>query len=193
MYEYIQGKVADLNPAAVVIDNQGIGYLMQITLNTFAALEGKNQAVLFVHQAISETTNELYGFSSKTEREIFRLLLSVSGVGASTARMILSALSPDELKTAIANGDARTISSAKGVGAKTAQRIIVDLKDKIGKADTSGDFLTTQNNTSRNEALSALVMLGFAQTAVEKVLDKIVQQEPNLSVEDLVKKALKTI
>jgi Holliday junction DNA helicase RuvA len=135
MYEYIQGKVTELNPASVVIDNQGIGYLVQISLNTYSALSGKEQAIVFIHQVIREDAHILFGFYNKTEREVFRLLLSVSGIGANTARMILSSMSPMEIKEAILSGNVTQLNAIKGIGLKTAQRIIVDLKDKIGKTD----------------------------------------------------------
>ncbi len=193
MYEYIQGKVTELNPASVVIDNQGIGYLVQISLNTYSALSGKEQAIVFIHQVIREDAHILFGFYNKTEREVFRLLLSVSGIGANTARMILSSMSPMEIKEAILSGNVTQLNAIKGIGLKTAQRIIVDLKDKIGKTDGGFDFLLPQNNTIREEALSALVMLGFPKNVVEKVLDKLLKENPTASVESLVKQALKSI
>lgn len=192
MYEYIQGTIAELNPAYVVIDSQGIGFHIQISLNTYSALSGKEQAVVFIHQVVREDAHLLYGFFQKSEREIFRHLISVSGIGSNTARMMLSSLSPDEIKDAIVSGNVRLLNSIKGVGPKTAQRVIVDLKDKVGKSDISGEFLLPQSNTNREEALSALVMLGFAKNTVEKVLDKLLQANPQTSVENLVKQALKS-
>ncbi len=192
MFEYIQGKIAELTPASVVVDNQGIGYFINISLNTYSALSGKEQAVVFIHQVIREDANILFGFFDKSEREIFRQLISVSGVGANTARMMLSSLSSAEIKNAILSADTKVLNGIKGIGAKTAQRIIVDLKDKIGKSDVSDNFLLTQNNTKREEALSALVMLGFAKNPAEKILDKLLKENSDFEVEELVKQALKT-
>jgi len=192
MFEYIQGKIAELTPASVVIDNQGVGYFINISLNTYSALSGKEQAVVFIHQVIREDANILFGFFDKSEREIFRQLISVSGVGANTARMMLSSLSSAEIKNAILSADTKVLNGIKGIGAKTAQRIIVDLKDKIGKSDISDNFLLTQNNTKREEALSALVMLGFAKNPAEKILDKLLKANPDFEVEELVKQVLKT-
>lgn len=192
MYEYIQGKVSELTPASVVIDNHGIGYFINISLNTYSALSGKENAVVFIHQAIREDAHTLYGFFNKSEREIFRLLISVSGIGSNTARMMLSSLSPAEIKEAILSGNVKVLNSIKGIGAKTAQRVIVDLKDKVGKSEISGEFLLQESNTNREEALSALVMLGFAKNTVEKVLDKLLKADPELDVEELVKQALKS-
>jgi Holliday junction DNA helicase RuvA len=193
MYEYIQGKIAELTPASVVIDNQGIGYIIQISLNTYSALSGKEQAIVFLHHVVREDAEILFGFFNKSERGIFRQLISVSGIGANTARMILSSMSPEEIRDAILGGNVGLLSQIKGIGAKTAQRIIIDLKDKVGKSDVSGEFLFSQNNTNRDEALSALVMLGFAKNTVEKVLDKLIKDKPSIGVEELVKLALKSI
>ena len=192
MYEYIQGKISELTPVSVVVDNQGIGYFISISLNTYSALSGKEQAVVFIHQVVREDTNILFGFYNKSEREIFRHLISVSGIGPNTGRVMLSSLSPVEIKEAILTGNTSLLNSVKGIGAKTAQRVIVDLKDKVGKSDISDDFLLTQSNTNREEALSALVMLGFTKNTVEKSLDKLLRNDPKLEVEDLVKQALKT-
>jgi len=193
MYEYIQGKIADLTPASVVIDNNGVGYFIHISLNTYSGLAGKEQAVVFIHQVVREDAHLLFGFVNKSERDIFRHLISVSGVGANTARMILSSLSPAEIKDAIVNGNIKLLSGIKGIGAKTAQRIVVDLSDKIGKAEFAGEILLSANNTNREEALSALVMLGFTKSAVEKVLDKLLKDNPKADVEGLVKQALKSL
>jgi Holliday junction DNA helicase RuvA len=193
MYEYIQGKIAELTPASVVIDNQGIGYSIQISLNTYSALAGKEQAIVFLHQVVREDAEILYGFFNKSERGIFRQLISVSGIGANTARMILSSMSPEETRDAILSGNVALLNQIKGIGAKTAQRIIIDLRDKVGKSDVSGEFLFSQSNTNRDEALSALVMLGFAKNTVEKVLDKLIKDKPSIGVEELVKHALKSI
>lgn len=193
MYEYIQGRVVELTPTYVVIDNNGIGYLILISLNTYTALSGKEQAVIFLHHVVREDAQLFYGFYSKAEREIFRLLLTVSGVGANTSRMILSSLSPNELCAAVSEGNVALIKSIKGVGQKTAERIIVDLRDKIGKSDINTTFSVSQNNTNREEALSALVTLGFPKNVVEKIIDKLLKEEPTMQVEEIVKKALKAI
>jgi len=192
MYEYIQGKISELTPANVIIDNQGVGYFINISLNTYSALSGKEQAIVFIHQVVREDAHLLFGFYNKSERQIFRHLISVSGIGANTARMMLSSLSPSEIQEAIMLGNVKLLNSIKGIGAKTAQRIIIDLKDKVGKSEISGDFLLTQSNTNRDEALSALVMLGFTKNSVDKILDKLIKDTPNAEVEELVKKALKS-
>lgn len=192
MYEYIQGKIIELTPAHAVVDTQGVGYFIHISLNTYTALSGKEQAIVFIHHVVREDAQLMFGFHNKSEREVFRHLLSVSGIGANTARMVLSSLSPAEIKEAIISGNVAVLNQIKGVGTKTAQRIIVDLKDKIGKSELSADFLFQQSNTNREEALSALVMLGFVKSAVEKVLDKILKENPKATVEELVKQALKS-
>ncbi len=192
MYEYIQGKISELTPANVIIDNQGVGYFINISLNTYSALSGKEQAIVFIHQVVREDAHLLFGFYNKSERQIFRHLISVSGIGANTARMMLSSLSPSEIQEAIMSGNVKLLNSIKGIGAKTAQRIIIDLKDKVGKSEISDDFLLTQSNTNRDEALSALVMLGFTKNSVDKILDKLIKDTPNAEVEELVKKALKS-
>jgi len=192
MYEYIKGKISELTPASLIIENQGIGYFINISLNTYSAFSNKNEITVFIHQVVREDAQLLFGFYNKQEREIFRYLISVSGIGANTARMMLSSLSPSEIKEAILTGNTTVLNSIKGIGAKTAQRIIVDLKDKVGKSNISDDFLSIQNNTNKEEALSALVMLGFAKKTVEKSLDKIQKDNPKAEVEELVKQALKT-
>lgn len=193
MFEYIQGKIAELTPAYVVVDNSGIGYFINISLNTYSKLSAKNEGKIFIHQVVREDSNALYGFIDKKEREMFLQLVSVSGVGANTARMMLSSLSSTEIQKAILNGDVNTLKGVKGIGVKSAQRIIVDLKDKVGKIEDEGEFFITQDNTIREEALSALVMLGFVKKAVEKVLDKILSETTDMTVEDVVKQALKRL
>ena len=193
MYEYIQGRIAELTPAYVVIDNGGIGYMILISLNTYTALSGKERAIIFLHHIVREDAQLFYGFASKNEREVFRLLLTVSGVGPNTARMILSSLSASELRDAVLSGNVGLIKGVKGVGLKTAERVIVDLKDKIGKTEANTDFLFRESNTNREEALSALVALGFQKNLVEKLLDKLLKEDPTMKVEDMVKKALKSI
>ncbi|MBR8537931.1 Holliday junction branch migration protein RuvA [Carboxylicivirga sediminis] len=191
MYEYISGKIAESSPAHVIIDVNGIGYLLHISLNTFSRLDGKKEAQLFIHENIREDAFALYGFADPSERDLFRHLISVSGIGANTARMMLSSLSPEELSGAILTGNVNVIKGVKGIGAKTAQRVIVDLKDKLSKEPVDQKIFATQDNTIREEALSALVMLGFAKASAQKALDKLLAQSPDLKVEDLIKQALK--
>jgi holliday junction DNA helicase RuvA len=193
MIEYIKGSIIQLNPAFVVLETGGIGYFLNISVNTFSKLEKKNDCKILVHELIREDTHQLFGFADQEEREIFRHLISVSGVGAGTARMVLSSLSPGEIEHAISSADVNVLKGVKGIGLKTAQRIIVDLKDKLGKTIANNEIFSLSDNTKREEALSALVMLGFAKSAVTKVLEKIVREEKNLTVEDLIRKALKNL
>ncbi len=193
MIEYIKGNIAELSPTHLVIETSGVGYFINISLTTFTKLEGKSECRILVHEIIREESHQLFGFAENREREIFRHLISVSGVGAATSRMMLSSLTPDEIEKAILGSDVNTLKSIKGIGLKTAQRIIVDLKDKLGKPEGTGEIFAFTDNTKREEALSALVMLGFGKNAVLKVLDRIVKEEKGLSVEDLIKKALKSL
>jgi Holliday junction DNA helicase RuvA len=193
MIDYIKGTVNQLTPTFLIIETGGIGYMVNISLTTFSKLEGKAEFRILIHEVIREDTHQLFGFADNDEREIFRLLISVTGVGANTARMMLSSLNPSEIEKSIAASDVNALKSVKGIGLKTAQRIIVDLKDKIGKHTGTGEIFAFENNTRRDEALSALVMLGFAKSAVSKVLDNIVRAEKNLTVEELIKKALKNL
>ena len=194
MFEYIKGPIADLTPAYVVIDCAGVGYYVNISLQTYSGLDGKKDALLYLHQVIREDAHLLFGFASKEERELFRLLISVSGVGANTARVILSSMSAAEIQKVIMQGDINALKQIKGIGLKTAQRIIIDLKDKVsGKDLGSAQLFTSLNNTIRQEALSALVMLGFNKSAVEKVLDPLQKAEGSQSVEGLIKLALKQL
>ncbi|MGD9930867.1 MAG: Holliday junction branch migration protein RuvA [Mangrovibacterium sp.] len=192
MFEYIQGKIAGLTPANAVIEAGAVGYFIHISLNTYSAINGKEQAKLYLHQVVREDAHLLYGFASFSERELFRLLISVNGIGSSTALMMLSSLTPDEIRKAILEENVNLLKSIKGIGAKTAQRVIIDLKDKIGKTPASDQILISPaNNTIRDEALSALVMLGFARKNVEKELDNILKANPALTVEQMIKMALK--
>ena len=193
MIDYIQGKVTRITPAFLTIETGGVGYFINISLSTFSKLEGKEQYKILVHEVIREDSHQLFGFADEEEREIFRFLISVSGVGAATARMMLSSLSSAEIEKSIIGSDVNVLKSVKGIGLKTAQRIIVDLKDKLGKPSGSGEIFAFSDNTRREEALSALVMLGFAKSAVIKVLDKIAREEKDLSVENLIKRALKNL
>ena len=193
MYEYIHGKITGLTPANAVIEAGSIGYFINISLNTYSLVNGKDQAKLFLHQVVREDAHLLYGFAEEAERELFRLLISVNGIGSSTALMMLSSLNPAEIREAILSENVNLLKSIKGIGAKTAQRVIIDLKDKIGKGPATDQILiSSTDNTIRNEALSALVMLGFAKNTVEKVLDKLLKNDPSLDVEELIKQALKS-
>ncbi len=191
MFEYIKGEIAEITPTYIVIDNNGIGYFANISLNTYTSLQNKKTATLYIYEAIREDAHILYGFHDKHEREMFLLLISVSGVGPNSARMILSSLSPLELETAIATSGVATLKAVKGIGAKTAQRIIVDLKDKIKAPSDTLNIQVPANNEIFDEALAALVMLGFSQQASQKVLKKLLSDTQGLNVEDVIKKALK--
>src|SRR4030065_1780718 len=193
MIDYIKGPITQITPAFLTIEAGNTGYFINISLTTFTRLEGKSEFKILIHEVIREDSHQLFGFADKEERDIFRLLLSVSGVCAGTARMMLSSLSPGEIDKAIIGSDVSVLKSIKGIGLKTAQRIIVDLKDKLGKQAGTGEIFAFSDNTKREEALSALVMLGFAKGAVAKVLDKIVREEKNLTVEDMIKRALKNL
>ena len=194
MIDYIKGSITELNPAYAVIDNHGIGYMMNITLTTFDVLSkaGAENALLYVYEVIREDAHSLYGFATKAEREAFLSLISVSGVGPNTARMILSSMSVDEFSQAIVGNNAAMFKSVKGLGGKTAQRIIVDLKDKIKPTgDTLLQVKGQADSEVYDEALAALVMLGFSQQASNKVLKSLFAKNPSLSVEVAIKQALK--
>jgi Holliday junction DNA helicase RuvA len=193
MINYIKGTITEINPTSVTIETGGIGYFVNISVNTFSKLDGKSEFKILVQEVIREDSHQLFGFADKEERDIFRLLISVSGIGANTARMMLSSLTPIEVEKAILESNVNVLKSVKGIGLKTAQRVIVDLKDKVGKQSSTGEIFTFEDNTKREEALSALVMLGFAKSAVSKVLEKIIREEKNLTVEDLIKRALKNL
>ena len=193
MLDYIKGDITQITPTFLTLETGGLGYFINISITTFSKLEGKKDFKLLVHEVIREDSHLLFGFADYEERDIFRLLISVSGVGANTARMMLSSLSPGEIEKAILASDVNILKSVKGIGLKTAQRIIIDLKDKLGKQAGSDEIFAFSDNTNREEALSALVMLGFAKNAVSKVIDKIVREEKNLTVEDVIKRALKNL
>ena len=199
MIEYIKGELTELTPALATVEAAGVGYGLNVSLNTFSAIQGKKEVKLYVYEAIREDAHVLYGFASKKEREMFELLITVSGVGANTARMMLSGMSVAELCDAISTGNARLIQSIKGIGKMTAQRIIVDLKDKIvalGIADeipAGGSMTAPVNNEVKDEAVSALTMLGFSPAPTQKVVVQILQEQPTLPVEQVVKLALKQI
>lgn len=193
MYSFISGTVVEKNPTYVVLDNQGIGYFINITLNTFTAIGEQQHVKLFVHLAIREDAHTLYGFYTESERELFLQLITVSGVGCNTARLILSSMTVKEAVDAIATNNIRMIQSVKGIGAKTAQRIAVDLHDKVGKLEAGGDISPIGNNTLKDEALSALMVLGFNKMSIEKVLDKLLKQMENPTVEDIIKESLRLL
>jgi Holliday junction DNA helicase RuvA len=193
IYEYISGKLTELTPAIAILEQGGIGYLIQISLQTHAALRGKENATLLIEEVIREDAHTIFGFAAKEEREMFRLLISVSGIGPNTARMMLSSLTTPEIRRAIQTDNVAVLKSVKGVGIKTAQRVIIDLRDKITKTEEVGGILTAQGNTSKDEALSALVMLGFGRNESAKVLDQISKENPVNGAEELVKLALKKL
>lgn len=201
MIEYIKGEVAELSPATAVIDCNGVGYAASISLNTYAAIQGKQECKLYIFESIREDAYQLYGFADKQERELFLLLISVSGIGGNTARTILSALSPSELINIISTENANLLKSVKGIGLKTAQRIIVDLKDKLktgslaATGNASGTMFagTTANIQVHEEAVAALTMLGFAQVPSQKVVSAILTEEPDTPVEQVIKLALKRL
>lgn len=199
MIEYIKGKLDEATPALAVVDCNGVGYGINISLNTYSAIQGKKDIKLYIYEAIREDAYVLYGFATKEERELFLLLISVSGIGGNTARMILSALSPSELCNVISSGNEKLLKTVKGIGLRTAQRIIVDLKDKIttvnmpvaGGMGTSA--IATANSEIYEEAVAALTMLGFAAAPSQKVTNAILQEEPDAPVERVIKLALKRL
>lgn len=193
MITHIKGKLVEKTPTDVVIECNGVGYFINISLHTFSQIPTSENVKLYTHLQVREDAHILYGFSGVAEREIFRLLLSVSGIGASIARTMLSSLSPDQVTDAIASEDVATIQSIKGIGSKTAQRVILDLKDKILKVYGLSGISANSSNTNKNEALSALETLGFARKQIEKVCDKIVMEDPLASVETIIKRALKNL
>ena len=204
MIEYIKGELVELSPALAVVEAHGVGYGLNISLNTYSAIQGKQSVKLFVHEAIMtggrDDNHTLYGFATKQERSLYRLLITVSGVGANTARMILSSLTPAELCNVIANGDDKMLKTVKGIGLKTAQRIIVDLKDKIVQSGIAEELHVSSqpatanvNNAVKDEAVGALTMLGFSPAPSAKVVVAILTEQPDLPVEQVVKLALKQI
>ena len=194
MITQLQGKLVEKNPTNVVIDCNGVGYFVNISLNTYAALPEGEAIKLYTYLQIKEDAHTLYGFLTKAEREVFVLLISVSGVGAGTARTMLSSLTAAQVRNAIVNGEVATIQSVKGIGAKTAQRVVLDLKDKMLKLQDFADTPISAVSTHKEEALAALEVLGFVRKQAEKVVDKIVQVAPeSLSVEDIIKQALKSL
>lgn len=198
MIEYVKGEIAELSPATAIIDCNGLGYAVNISLNTYSAIQGKSTCKLYIYEAIREDAYVLYGFVDKQERELFLLLISVSGIGGNTARMILSALSPAELINVISTENANLLKTVKGIGLKTAQRVIVDLKDKIKTAAPVGGggqsvLSTSMNAEIQEEAVAALTMLGFAAAPSQKVVFAILKEEPEAAVEKVIKLALKRL
>lgn len=194
MIDYIKGEITELTPAFVVLETSGIGYFIHITLPTFSFLGEQTTAKLFVYESIREDAHVLYGFRYQSERQLFLLLISVSGIGANTARMIMSSYSAQEIQEMIASGNVSALNAIKGIGTKTAQRIIVDLKDKIVKGTGGSDmpnFAVNKHAEQKEEAISALIMLGFASAASQKTVERILQEQPALKVEQLIKLALK--
>lgn len=193
MIHHLKGRLVEKNPTYVIIECGGIGYFVNISLHTFSKIPDGESLQLFTHLQVKEDSHTLFGFAEKSEREIFRLLLSVSGIGSSTARTMLSSMSPGQIRDGIANGDVNAIQAIKGIGAKTAQRVILDLRDKVLKVYDTDELSTSSNNTNKDEALSALEVLGFARRQAEKVVDKVISQDDSLSVENIIKLALKNL
>jgi Holliday junction DNA helicase RuvA len=193
MIAHIQGKLVEKTPTELVLDCNGVGYSINISLHTFSLLPQNDFVKLYTHLLIKEDAHTLYGFVEKSERELFKLLLSVSGIGAGIARTMLSSLEPKQIIHALANGDVATIQSIKGIGGKTAQRAILDLKEKVLKIYDLDEVSMFSNNTNRDEALSALEVLGYVRKASEKIVDKIISQNPDATVEGIIKLALKNL
>ena len=193
MIHHLRGRLVEKNPTYVIIECGGVGYFVNISLHTFSKVTDAENISLFTHLQVKEDSHTLFGFFEKSERQIFRLLLSVSGIGSSTARTMLSSMSPAQTRDAIANGDVAAIQAIKGIGAKTAQRVILDLRDKVLKVYDIDEVSTSSNNTNKEEALSALEVLGYAQRQAGKVVDKVLTQDPTLSVENIIKLALKNL
>ncbi len=194
MYEYFKGKLVEKTPADAVIECNGVAYILQISLQTFSKIKDQEEVKLFTHLVVKEDSHTLFGFADQGERAIFRQLILVSGVGANTARVILSSMNTDEVYNAIIMNNVGALQAVKGIGAKTAQRIILDLKDKISKGEQVSEIFSNSHNTTKEEALSALVMLGFAKQAADKALQKIIESQGfTIKVEDLVRLALKIL
>lgn len=191
MYEFVEGEFIEKSPAHLILQANQVAYYIQISVYTYSQISQLTSGRIYLHFVVREDAHQFYGFSSREERQVFRSLISVSGVGANTARLILSSLSPDEVTHAILSGNVTVLQGIKGIGAKSAQRIIVDLKDRVGKGAGIEELFISQDNTVRDEALSALVALGFPRKTVEKVLTRILSEQPELSAEEVVKAALK--
>ena len=193
MITHIQGKLVEKTPTHVIVDCNGTGYFINISLHTFSQITDQESIKVLTHLQVKEDSHTLYGFMSSAEREIFRLLISVSGIGANTARTMLSSLTPKQIREGIAVGDVALIQSVKGIGLKTAQRVIIDLKDKVLKIYDIDETSLSQNNTNKDEALSALEVLGFMKKQSERIVEKVVLATPDASVEFIIKEALKNL
>ena len=193
MITHIQGKLVEKTPTEVVIDCGGVGYAINISLHTYSLIPNSDNVKLFTHLLIKEDSHSLFGFVEKSEREIFKLLISVSGIGANIARTMLSSIEPKQIINAIGSGDLGTIQSIKGIGVKTAQRTIIDLKEKVLKLYDLDEVSVSQNNTNKDEALSALEVLGFIRKSSEKIVEKIVREMPDATLETIIKQALKNL
>ena len=193
MITYLSGRLVEKNPTYVIVECNGVGYFLNISLHTFSLLPSDENLKIYTHLQVKEDSHTLFGFMEKAEREIFLLLISISGIGPSIARTMLSSLNPTQVRDAIANGEVATIQAVKGIGAKTAQRVIVELKDKILKVQNMDEVSLPSNNTTKEEALSALEVLGFNRRQSEKAVDRVLSQESSLGVEDIIKQALKNL
>lgn len=195
MYEYIKGTIAELSPTEVIIESNNLGYKILISLQTYSNLTLGEQCKLYLHHHLREDIELLFGFFDKEERSLFENLIEVSGIGPNTARMMLSSLNTQEITAAILSGDVNKLKSIKGIGLKTAQRLLIDLKDKIGKGSgvSSGEFIIPGSSPHRQEAVSALIMLGFNKTAVEKIVDIVIKEGPEASIEEIIKRSLKRL
>jgi len=193
MITHIRGKLVEKNPTFAIIECNGIGYYINISLHTFSKIPDVEAIKLFTYLSVKEDSQTLFGFSDKVEREVFKLLISVSGVGTSIARTMLSSMTPEQIQHSIASEDVATIQSVKGIGAKTAQRVIIDLKDKIVKTYLLSEDYVKSDNTIKDEALSALEVLGFSRKQVEKLVHKIIQESPDTTLENIIKRALKNL
>jgi len=193
MITHIRGKLVEKNPTFAIIECNGIGYFINISLHTFSKIPDIEAIKLYTYLSVKEDSQTLFGFSDKVEREVFKLLISVSGVGTSIARTMLSSMTPEQIQHSIASEDVATIQSVKGIGAKTAQRVIIDLKDKIVKTYLLSEDYVKSDNTIKDEALSALEVLGFSRKQVEKLVHKIIQESPDTTLENIIKRALKNL
>jgi holliday junction DNA helicase RuvA len=193
MIEFVKGRLIEKYPTHAVVDCNGLGYFLNISLNTFSKLSDEENVLIYTHLVVREDAHLLYGFFDKVEREVFRLLIQVNGVGVNTARIILSTLTPDQVEAAIASEDVNLLKSVKGIGAKTAQRVIIDLKDKVGAVISTETGEVFESTNAKFEATSALKVLGFADKQINNVLDKLLKNEPGLGVEELIKSALKML
>jgi Holliday junction DNA helicase RuvA len=193
MITHLSGKLVEKNPTYIIVECNGVGYFLNISLHTFSLLPSDENIKIYTHLQVKEDSHTLFGFMEKAEREIFLLLISISGIGPSIARTMLSSLNPAQVRDAIANAEVATIQAVKGIGAKTAQRVIVELKDKVLKVQNMDEVSLSSNNTTKEEALSALEVLGFNRRQSEKVVDRVLSQDTSLSVEDIIKQALKNL